>query len=205
MEQGRLYEIAKSVWMDEGQALSSLIKSVDMDVLSRVTKLLLECKGRILLMGLGTSSAAAHKIAHTLACVQIPAFAFSPADGAHGALGAVCKEDVVIAISKGGKTQEILRILPLIKARGAHLIAVTENEGSPLAQGSDVVLQIKVEREACPFNMLATCSTLAVIAVFDAIAIAVMHSRAYSREEFANIHPGGAVGERLKLELSENR
>lgn len=116
----------------------------------------------------------------------------------HGGLGLVQPEDVVIAISKGGNTREIVSLIPSIRTKGARLIGVTENGNSVLAQGADLWLEVRVEREPDPFNMLATASTLAVLAVFDAVCIAVMQMTGYTREQFVLIHPGGAVGERLQ-------
>ena len=189
-----------NVWEVESGSVDGLKDSMDVESMASVVKLLAGCKkngGRVVATGCGTSGAAAKKIAHTLSCVEIPSFFLSPADSVHGALGAVQKNDVVIAISKGGGTEEILKIVPAVKEKGAKLIGVTENEASKLAQASDIILKVKVEREPDPFNMLATASTMAVIAVFDAIAIALVHYTGYSREQFAVIHPGGAVGERL--------
>lgn len=202
MDKKRLSHIVHDVWCIESQAIADLSKTVDLDVVATVIDLLANCQGRIITMGLGTSGAAAHKIAHTLSCVEIPAFVLSPSDGAHGGLGALRGEDVVIAISKGGKTEELVRILPTIHAKGARLVVVSEHANSALAQASDIFLRVRVDREACPFNMLATSSTLAVLAVFDAIAIALMYVTNYSKEQFTVIHPGGAVGEKLKHEQS---
>ena len=156
------------------------------------------CRGRIVTIGAGTSAAAARKVAHSLCCVGRPAFFLSPADAPHGALGAVAKGDVAILFSKGGRTAELNGLLAPLRARGACLVAVTGNERSPLARTSDLVLQVDVPREADPFNLLATASTLAVIAVFDAICVALMGRQGYTRRRFAAIHPGGAVGERLR-------
>ncbi|NMB11062.1 MAG: SIS domain-containing protein [Firmicutes bacterium] len=198
MDKKQIAQIVHGVWLTESQAIADLRETVDLEAVAKVIELLATCRGRVITMGLGTSAAAAHKIAHTLSCVETPAFPLSPADGAHGGLGALRGEDVVVAISKGGKTEELLRIIPAIKAKGASLVVVSENENSELARASDILLRVRVDREACPFNMLATSSTLAVLAVFDAIAIALMYVTDYSRDQFAVIHPGGAVGERLK-------
>jgi D-arabinose 5-phosphate isomerase GutQ len=122
----------------------------------------------------------------------------SPGDGVHGGLGAVQAEDVVIAISKGGNTREVANLVPAIRAKRAFLIGVTENPESVLARSSDLFLRVAVEREPDPFNMLATASTMAVIAVFDAVCIALMTVTHYTRAQFALIHPGGAVGDRLR-------
>jgi len=189
-----------NVWEIESLSVKNLMNTVNNESVVSVVKTLAECKnngGRVITCGAGTSGAAAKKIAHTLSCVEIPSFFLSPADSVHGALGAVQKGDVVIAISKGGGTKEIINMLPGIKTKGAKLIGVTENENSVLANMSDILLKVKVEKEPDPFNMLATASTMAVIAVFDAIAIVLMHYTGYSKDQFAVIHPGGAVGERL--------
>jgi D-arabinose 5-phosphate isomerase GutQ len=141
--------------------------------------------------------AAARKIAHSLCCVERPAAFLSPGDAVHGGLGLVQPGDVVIAISKGGNTREILNLLEAVRAKQAFLVAVTENPGSALARLSDLLLKVRVEREPDTFNMLATASTMAVLAVFDAVCIALMERTGYTREQFAVIHPGGAVGDRL--------
>lgn len=203
MDWEHIYEVMQGVWTNESNAIDNLKKTVDLKKMVLVIEMLAKCKanrGRILTTGVGTSAAAAKKIAHTLSCIEIPSFFISPVDGVHGALGAVQADDVVIAISKGGGTEEILKIVPAIKTKYAKLIGVTENENSKLALESDIVLKVKVEKEPDPFNMLATSSTMAVIAVFDAIAIALMDYTQYRKEQFAIIHPGGAVGERLLKE-----
>lgn len=115
----------------------------------------------------------------------------------HGGLGVLQKNDIIIALSRGGKTKEILDIIPAIKEKGAKLIAVTENEESELAIAGDLILKIKIDKEADPFNMLATSSTMAILAVFDAIMVLIMTQESYKKDQFAVIHPGGAVGERL--------
>ena len=115
----------------------------------------------------------------------------------HGGLGVLQKNDIIIALSRGGKTKEILDIIPAIKEKGAKLITVTENEESELAIAGDLILKIKIDKEADPFNMLATSSTMAILAVFDAIMVLIMIQESYKKDQFAVIHPGGAVGERL--------
>lgn len=148
-------------------------------------------------MGCGTSAVAARKVAHSLSCIERPAFFLSPSEAPHGALGAVQPGDVVVLFSKGGRTRQLLDLLPSLKVKNVLLVIATENENSPLAKESNLVLRVKVQREADPFNMLATMSTMAVVAVFDAICIALMEHTGYTREQFAIIHPHGAVGERL--------
>jgi KpsF/GutQ family protein len=155
------------------------------------------CRGRIVTMGCGTSAAAARKVAHSLSCIERPSFFLSPADAPHGALGAVQPGDVAVLFSKGGGTRELVDLVPTLKNKRVFLITATEDEGSPLARAADLVVKVKVEREADPFNMLATTSTMAVVAVFDAVCIALMEHTGYTREQFAVIHPHGAVGDRL--------
>lgn len=200
MDREQIFEQVKYVWTTEAASVENLKNTVDLQAVASVIELIAGCKnnkGRVLTAGVGTSGAAAKKIAHSLSCVEIPAFFLSPADGVHGALGALQSDDVVIAISKGGGTEEIMKIVPAVKAKGAKLIGITENENSGLAEASDLLIKVKVDKEPDPFNMLATASTMAVIAVFDAIAISLMYYTGYKKEQFAVIHPGGAVGERL--------
>jgi KpsF/GutQ family protein len=189
---------ARRVWQAEAAAVGRLDQVVDRRAFERCVAVLARGRGKVLTAGAGTSAAAARKIAHSLCCVERPALFLSPGDAVHGGLGAVQKEDVVIAISKGGNTREIVNLLPAIKAKRAFLIGVTEQADSELARQSDLLLRVKVEREPDPFNMLATASTLAVIAVFDAVCIALMDATGYTRDKFALIHPGGAVGGRLR-------
>jgi KpsF/GutQ family protein len=170
---------------------------VEPKTFNRCVEALAKCRGRILTAGCGTSAAAAKKIAHSLCCIERPAAFLSPGDAVHGGLGLVQRGDVVIAISKGGGTREIVNLIPAIKAKKAFLIGVTEKPDSALARHSDLLLRVKVDREPDAFNMLATASTMAVIAVFDAVCVALMGVTGYTRKQFSVIHPGGAVGERL--------
>ena len=192
-----IWTSACGVWDTAAQELSRLALSVDRAALVRCVESLAACRGRIVTMGCGTSAAAARKIAHTLSCIERPSFFLSPSDAPHGALGAVQPGDIVILVSKGGGTKELLGLVPSLKAKRASLIVVTENADSPLARASDLLVKVKVECEADPFNMLATTSTMAVVAVFDAVCIALMKYTGYTREQFAVIHPHGAVGDRL--------
>ncbi len=161
---------------------------------------LLKCKEnghKAVTSGCGTSAAAARKIAHTLSCVEIPAVFMEPSDAVHGGLGMVQEGDVVVLLSKGGKTEEITMLAAPCRTKGAMVVAVTEAPDSVLAKESDMLLTVKVGKEPDPFNMLATSSIMAVIAMFDAISIALMQLSGFTREKFAVIHPHGAVGERL--------
>ena len=185
------------VWQVATKEISRLAASVDKDRFARCVEVFASCRGRIVTMGCGTSAMAARKVAHTLSCIERPAFFLSPSDAPHGALGAVQPGDVVVFFSKGGETPELLVLVPSLRAKKVLLVTATESEESALARQSDLVLKVKVEREADSFNMLATTSTMAVVAVFDAICVALMEYTGYTREQFAVIHPHGAVGNRL--------
>ena len=195
-DQEILSEINRCLTM-EAESIARLTQELDQDTVLAVAKALMNCKGKVILSGCGTSAMAARKIAHSLSCVEIPALFLSPADAVHGALGVLQQEDILILISKGGNTQELVNLIPACKTKGALLIGVSENPASVIARQADLYLKVKVAQEPCRFNMLATASTLAVIATFDAICIALMQMTGYTREQFAVIHPGGAVGERL--------
>ena len=181
----------------ESRSIAQLIDDLDMDAVVRVAEALKACRGRIVLSACGTSAMAAKKIAHSLCCIERPALFLTPSDAVHGALGVLQKDDVYILISKGGNTGELTRLIPACKTKGALLIGVSENPDSAIAKAADIYLKVKVAQEPCRFNMLATASTLAVIATFDAICIALMQMTNYTREQFAVIHPAGAVGDRL--------
>ncbi len=206
MEKEELWKTVQKVWKIEISAIEELATTVDKDAIFRVVEMIADCKnnnGRVITMGVGTSAAAARKIAHTFSCIEIPSFFLSPADSVHGGLGAVQKNDIVIEISKGGNTQEIINVIPSLKKKEAKLIGVTENESSILGKECNLLLKVKVEREADEFNMLATSSTIAAISLFDAIAVSLMKYTNYTKEQFAIIHPGGAVGEKLLKEVKK--
>lgn len=198
MERKAIQESVIHTLCAETEALAALERDLDKDQLADAVQMLAACRGKIILSGCGTSAMAAKKAAHSLCCVERPALFLSPSDAVHGGLGVLQPEDILILISKGGNTAELAALIPACKTKGARLIAVTENPGSVIGQQADCCLTVRVAREACPFNMLATSSTLAVIAVFDALCIALMEATGYTREQFAVIHPGGAVGERLR-------
>lgn len=195
-DQEILSEINRCLTM-EAESIAALRQTLDQEAVLAAAKALMNCKGKVILSGCGTSAMAARKVAHSLSCIEIPALFLSPADAVHGALGVLQREDILILISKGGNTQELVNLIPACKTKGALLIGVSENPESVIAGQADIYLKVKVEQEPCRFNMLATASTLAVIATFDAICIALMQMTGYTREQFAVIHPGGAVGERL--------
>jgi KpsF/GutQ family protein len=197
MKREEILETAQYVWRTGADELQRLCHSMDPDALERCVHMLAECKGRIITAGVGTSGVAAKKIAHTLSCIERPAFFLDPGDSVHGAIGAAQPGDVAILISKGGGTREIINMIDALEAKEVTIIGVTENPDSMLGRHSDLIVCVKVEKEADIFNMLATTSTMAVVAVFDGICIALMKHTGYTKEQFAVIHPGGAVGDRL--------
>ena len=191
-------EIINNTWSIEAKQIERLKKTIDQDVLKTIIEKIASCKGKVILTGCGTSAMAARKIVHSLSVIDIPSVFLNPSDAVHGSLGVVQKDDIVIFISKGGNTGELVSFIDNAKAKKAYVITVSENEDSLLAQQSDIFVKVKIEREPDEFNMLATASTMAVIAVFDAICVALMKYRGFTRESFALNHPGGAVGERLQ-------
>ncbi len=160
-------------------------------------ELLLECKGRVVVSGMGKSGHIARKIAATLASTGTPALFVHPGEAAHGDLGMVTEQDAFIAISNSGETAELLDIVPLVKRMGAKLIAMTGKPASTLAQLANVHLNVAVDKEACPLNLAPTASTTATLALGDALAVALLDARGFREEDFARSHPGGALGRRL--------
>ena len=163
----------------------------------KAVELLSKTKGRVVLTGVGKSGLICKKIAATLSSTGTPAFFLHPTDAAHGDLGMVRGEDTVIAVSNSGETQELLSIIPLIKSFGIPVIAITSNPNSSLARLSDVVLNLHVDREACPLNLAPTTSTTATLALGDAIAAALMKLKGFTDRDFKRLHPGGKLGVRL--------
>ncbi len=169
------------------------------DDFARACSLLLACKGRVVVTGMGKSGHIGGKIAATLASTGTPAFFVHPGEASHGDLGMIMRNDVVIAISNSGETAEVLTILPLIKRMGVPLISMTGKPGSTLAKTGDAHLDVSVEQEACPLNLAPTASTTATLAMGDALAVALLEARGFTPEDFAFSHPGGALGRRLLL------
>lgn len=180
----------------ETKAVADVLATLDKDAFAAATDLLAKAD-RIITSASGSSGVAAKKFAHTLCCVERPAQFLPPCEAMHGGLGAVQKDNVVVLVSRGGKTAELLPVLSVALEKGAKIIGVTENMDSPIARHSDVVLPMHIEKESDKYNMQATASFVATIALFDALICAVMEETDYQKEQFALIHPGGAVGERL--------
>jgi arabinose-5-phosphate isomerase len=188
--------IAREVLEIEARAITDLVKRLD-GGFPRATQIVLECRGRVVVSGIGKSGHIARKIASTLASTGTPAFFVHAAEASHGDLGMVTRDDALIALSNSGESAELLAIVPVLKRQGAKLIAMTGNEGSSLAREADVHLYAGAEREACPLNLAPTASTTAALALGDALAVALMHARGFTRDEFARSHPGGTLGRKL--------
>lgn len=195
-----LSEVRRSIAI-EAESIRRLSEELDEQQVLDTAKALMNCRGKVVLSGCGTSAMAAKKIAHSLNCIEIPALFLTPSDAVHGGLGVLQEDDILILISKGGGTGELVKLIPACRTKKALLIGVSENPQSAIAQNADIYLRVKVEQEPCRFNMLATASTLAVISTFDSVCIALMQMTGYTREQFAVIHPAGAVGDRLLNKL----
>lgn len=191
----------KEVLTIESQAIMDLVELVDQDI-SRTVDMILKCKGRIIVTGVGKSGIIARKITATFASTGTPSLFLHPSEGLHGDLGMVTNSDIVIALSKSGETDEILNIIPSIKRIGAKLIAFVSNVSSNLAIKADEVLCIGDVKEACPLGLAPTTSTTLMLTLGDAIAIALLKARNFSSEDFAIYHPGGSLGKRLLLTVN---
>jgi arabinose-5-phosphate isomerase len=198
----RLVEMGREALRIEARAVAALIDRLGEDF-ERACQLLLACTGRVVVSGMGKSGHIGGKIAATLASTGTPAFFLHPAEASHGDLGMVTKGDVVLAISYSGETRELLTILPLFKRMDAELLAMTGNPVSTLAREADVHLDVSVPAEACPLNLAPTASTTAALAMGDALAVALLKHRGFTEQDFARSHPGGALGRRLLLHVSD--
>lgn len=195
-------ELARKVLAIEAAAISDLIGRLDQRFLD-AANLILACRGRVVVCGIGKSGHVARKVASTMASTGTPAFFVHPAEASHGDLGMIQSDDVLVALSYSGESAELLTIIPVIKREGAKLIAITGNENSTLARQADVHLDARVAQEACPLNLAPTASTTAALALGDALAIALLDARGFSEKDFALKHPGGALGRRLLTRVSD--
>lgn len=193
-----MIEQAKQVLQIEAQAVQALVDHID-DQFVNAVDMILKVKGRVILTGMGKPGYIAQKIAATMMSTGTPAIFLHPAEGIHGDLGMVTKDDIVIAISNSGETDEIINILPVIRRIGAPVIAICGNEHSTLAKNADVFLNASVECEACPLGLAPTASTTAELALGDALAVVLMTKQKFTREDFAVFHPGGSLGRRILL------
>ena len=193
---------ARQVLQIEAEAISRLIPRIGRDFESAVD-LLLACKGRVVVTGMGKGGLVGQKLSATLASTGTPSLWLHPAEAIHGDLGRVTKDDCLIAISNSGETPELTQLLPIIKQIGASLIALTGKTDSTLAKHSDVVLDVSVKREACSLNLAPTASTTATLAMGDALAVVVAERRGFKERDFALFHPGGQLGRRLLLRVQD--
>jgi len=184
----------------EIEAVQELLPRIDADFV-KACELILNCKGRVVVVGMGKSGHIGNKIAATLASTGTTAFFVHPAEASHGDMGMITRDDIVLALSNSGSTAEIVTLLPLIKRLGIRLISMTGNPNSPLAKAAEVNLDARVSQEACPLNLAPTSSTTASLVLGDALAIALLEARGFTAEDFAFSHPGGALGRRLLLKV----
>ncbi|OIQ88899.1 arabinose 5-phosphate isomerase KdsD [mine drainage metagenome] len=198
----RVLDLAREVLRIEAREVEALAARLD-DRFTRAVALMLHCQGRVVVSGIGKSGHVGRKIASTLASTGTPSFFMHPAEASHGDLGMITGQDVVLALSNSGESDELLSIVPQIKRTGASLISITGNADSELAKESDVHLDASVSQEACPLGLAPTASTTAALALGDALAVALLDARGFSAEDFARAHPGGALGRRLLVHVCD--
>jgi arabinose-5-phosphate isomerase len=194
--------LAREVLMTESRELASLADRLD-HRFTEVVERILQCQGRVVVSGMGKSGHIGRKIASTLASTGTPAFFVHPGEASHGDLGMITAQDLVIALSNSGESDELLAILPTIKRLGANVVSITGQPGSTLAREADIHLDTHVSQEACPLGLAPTASTTAMLALGDALALAVLDRRGFSAEDFARSHPGGSLGRRLLIHVSD--
>ncbi len=198
----RAVALARRVLRIEAAAVAALADRVG-EEFERAVDIILKRHGRVIVTGIGKSGHIARKIAATLASTGTPAYFVHAAEAAHGDLGMITPEDVVLALSNSGSSEELLMIVPLVKRQGARLIAMTGKSDSPLARQADAHLEAAVVEEACPLNLAPTASTTAALALGDALAVALLDARGFAAEDFARSHPGGALGRRLLTHVGD--
>jgi arabinose-5-phosphate isomerase len=188
--------LARQVLRTEAEAILALVERLD-ETFERAVQLLLACPGRVIVTGMGKSGIICRKIAATLSSTGTPAYFLHPAEAIHGDLGMIQSDDVVVALSYSGETEELLRLLVTIRRLGSRLVAVTGSRASTLGQAADVTIDCSVPAEACPWNLVPTASTTAMLAIGDALAMTLLVRKGFRQEDFANLHPGGKLGKRL--------
>jgi arabinose-5-phosphate isomerase len=198
----KLRQLGRAVIETEAEAITGLLGRIN-DSFVDGCKLILDCKGRTVVIGMGKSGHIASKIAATLASTGTPAFFVHPGEASHGDLGMITTEDVIIMLSNSGETDELITLLPVIKRLGIPLLALTGNPESTLAKIATVHIDVSVAREACPLGLAPTASTTAALVMGDAIAVALLEAKGFSKEDFALSHPGGVLGRKLLLRVSD--
>ena len=202
LSNNEILELAAEVLTIEARAIDALRSRLNGDFVA-ACELCLQVQGRIVVTGMGKSGHVSNKIAATLASTGSPAFFMHPAEASHGDLGMITSQDLLLAISYSGETNEVVTILPVVKRIGAKLLSITGNPKSTMARAADVHLDISVSEEACPLNLAPTASTTATLAMGDALAVALLKSRGFTAEDFARSHPSGSLGKRLLLRVSD--
>ncbi len=197
-----ILDIAKKVLKTEAEAITALIDKLNGNF-EKVVEMIYECKGRVVVTGMGKSGLVGKKIAATLASTGTPAFFLHPAEAGHGDLGMVTGRDVIIAISNSGETAELVGLIPFLKRYNVKLISMTGNPGSVLAKLSDITLDISIKEEACPMGVVPTASTTATMAMGDAVAVALLIKRGLSEQDFAFFHPGGSIGKKFFIKVKD--
>jgi arabinose-5-phosphate isomerase len=200
MQKKIILDTAREVLQNESEALLRIKSELNGEFIAAV-ELILACQGKVILTGIGKSGIIAKKISATLASTGTPSFYLNPSEAFHGDLGMISEQDIIIAISYSGETDEVLKIVPFIHTNGNQLIAITGNGDSTLAKNSDIHLETPVEREACILHLAPTTSTTAQLALGDALACALMRVRNFSAQDFARLHPGGSLGRRLLMRV----
>lgn len=194
--------LGEAVLRIEAEAINDQITNIN-ETFNEACELLLACKGRVVVIGMGKSGHIGGKIAATMASTGTPAFFVHPGEASHGDLGMITPSDVVLALSFSGETGEILGLLPVIKRLGVPLISMTGNESSTLSESSSVHIEVAIQKEACPLDLAPTASTTATLAMGDALAIALLTARGFGKDDFALSHPGGSLGRRLLLHVDD--
>ena len=202
MNQAAIQSLARAVIETEAGAVSALLDRVDEAFLA-ACGFMLACTGRVVVIGMGKSGHIGSKIAATLASTGTPAFFVHPAEASHGDIGMIKPADVVLALSNSGETEEVNLILPLLKRLGVRIVAMTGNPASTLARHADAHIDVSVAKEACPLGLAPTSSTTAALVMGDALAISLLESRGFTREDFARSHPAGQLGRRLLLHIAD--
>ena len=202
MDSNALKKLARAVISTEAAAVASLSARIDESFVA-ACRLIIECRGRIVVLGMGKSGHIAGKIAATLASTGTPAFFVHPAEASHGDLGMITGDDVVLVLSNSGETDEVKQILPRLKRLGLGLIAMTGNPDSTLASHADVHLNVAVDAEACPLGLAPTSSTTAALVMGDALAVSLLEARGFTEEDFARSHPAGQLGKRLLIHVQD--
>jgi len=195
-------DIAKKVLKTEAEAVYALIEKLNSNF-EKAVEIIYKSKGRVVVTGMGKSGLVGKKIAATMASTGTPAFFLHPAEASHGDLGMVTSDDVIIAISNSGETEEVLGLIPFLKRSNVHIISVTGNPDSTLSRVADVTLDVSVKEEACPFGVVPTASTTAMMAMGDALAVALLLKRGFKEEDFAFFHPRGSLGKKLFIKVKD--